>query len=160
MIKRDLLNRTLFMLWIGHVCCLTKEQSHKYKWSVEAANDLKKMAVIRRGHLAQPRTELSKQPYTFWVKQYDMHTSYNVKDEVRNGVPGALVIHTSNSNDGYFIPDTVEGGKGEECPCEDEWCMICGCRHFIAKRIFCGEIPFCIDNIHRRHLFILELPMS
>ena len=37
-----------------------------------------------------------------------MHTFYNVKVEVRNSDPGALVIHMSNSSNGYFIPENVE----------------------------------------------------
>ena len=139
---------------------LQKRQSLKYKWEVEAANELKMMDVIRRGHLTQPRSELSQLPYNYWVKQYDDHSSYNVENVVTDGVHGALVIHTSNSNNGYFIPDNMVGGEGEECPCDDEWSMNCGCRHFIAKRIFRGEQPYCRPNIHLWHLFAVELPLS
>lgn len=142
----DVMDRTCLLL--------QKRQSLKYKWSVEAANDLRKMDAIRRAHLNRPRNELSQRPYKFWVQQYDMYTSYTVEDCVQDGVPGARVRHTSNSNDGYFIPD------GGVCPCEDEWAMMCGCRHKIAKSISRREDPFCKEDIHRRHLFVMELPTS
>ena len=139
---------------------LQKRQALKYKWEVEAANELKKMDVIRRGHLTNARSALSQLPYNFWVKEYDDYSSYNVANETRDGISGAVMIHTSNSNTGYFIPDVMVGGEGEECPCEEEWSMQCSCRHFIAKRIFRGEEPFCQPNIHRWHIFHVELPTS
>ena len=37
-----------------------KKQNEKYKWSVEAANDLTKMDDVRRSHLMEPRNKLSK----------------------------------------------------------------------------------------------------
>ena len=83
---------------------LQKRQALKYKWELEAANKLKKMDVIRRGYLTQARSALSQLPYNYWVKQYDDHSSYNVKNEIQDGVHGAVVTHTSKSNSGYFIP--------------------------------------------------------
>ena len=139
---------------------LQKRQSLKYKWQVEGANALQKMDVIRRGHLTKPRNELSQRPYHFWVEQYELYPSYMVEDAVRDGVNGAIIKHTSQSNEGYFIPDVTIGGEGEECPCAHEWASTCGCCHFIAKRIFRGEQPFCKKNIHSWHLFHVELPTS
>lgn len=139
---------------------LQKRQAFKYKWEVEGANELKKMDLFRRVHLSRPRTVLSQLAYNFWVKEYNQHSSYNVQEVIQEGIPGAIVIHTSNSNSGYFIPDHMTGGEREECPCEQEWSMQCGCRHFIAKRISRGEDPFCQQNIHPWHLFSVELPSA
>ena len=74
---------------------LQKKQALKYKWEVEAANELKKIDVIRRGYLTQAMSALSQLPYNYWVKQYDDHSSYNVKNEIQDGVHGAVVTHTS-----------------------------------------------------------------
>eukprot|EP00957_Ditylum_brightwellii_P073077 5553287-Ditylum_brightwellii.AAC.1 len=138
----------------------TKRQALKYKWEVEAAKEPKKMDVIRCGYLTQTRSALSQLPYNYWVKQYDDHSSYNVKNEIRDDVCGAVVTHTSKSNSGYFILDVTVGSLGEECPCEDQWAMQCSCHHFIAKRVFRGEEPFCQHNIHHWNIFNVEIPTS
>ena len=95
---------------------LQKRQAFKYKWEVEGANELKKMDLFRRVHLSRPRTVLSQLAYNFWVKEYNQHSSYNVQEVIQEGIPGAIVIHTSNSNSGYFIPDHMTGGNGKNVP--------------------------------------------
>ena len=137
-----------------------KRQVSKYKYAVDYASDMDKLDATRRRHLESPRQSLDSKPYFLFLQQYNLYTSYNVRNEVRGEVAGALVCHTSNSNDGYFIPDDEVLGKGEECPCSDEWVWGINCRHFIAKRIFRNEPPFCKPNIDNRHLFISTLQRS
>ena len=57
---------------------LQKRQALKYKWEVEAANELKMLDVFTRGHLTPARNTLSQLPYNYWVKEYNARSSYNV----------------------------------------------------------------------------------
>eukprot|EP00984_Skeletonema_dohrnii_P026363 scaffold15703_cov125-Skeletonema_dohrnii-CCMP3373.AAC.2 len=118
------------------------------------------MDASRRADLEQARLRLCKNQYEFFVTEYDSRYSYNCNDEIVDGQEGTRVRHSSNSNEGYFIPDAGVNGVGEVCPCETEQSDACGCRHFCAKRVHRKEPVFCLENIHKRHLFQIELPVE
>jgi hypothetical protein len=147
---RDTIRRTSLII--------QKKQQLAYKWRAEAHNELLRILDGKRqDDLKEPRQVLCRVMYKFFEKEYDLRTSYNVEDVIVEGQHGARVRHTSNSNEGYFIPDAGMNGVGEVCPCETEQTYSCGCRHFCAKREHRKEPPFCQPNVNPRHLFDIEL---
>eukprot|EP00985_Skeletonema_marinoi_P029875 scaffold29448_cov65-Skeletonema_marinoi.AAC.2 len=91
---------------------LQKHQDFDYKWQAEAQLDLQRMDASRRGDLEQARLRLCKNQYEFFVTEYDSRYSYNCNDEIVGGHEGTRVRHSSNSNEGYFIPDAGINGVG------------------------------------------------
>ena len=116
--------------------------------------------VVRKEDLREPRLLLCKEEFGFFVSEYNLYPSYMCSDEIVDGQSGTRLRHTSNSNDGWFIPDAGVNGVGEVCPCDTEKRESCCCRHFCAKRKHRKEPVFCRENIHPRHIFTVELPLE
>ena len=117
----------------------------KDRWATEAASDLRSIEdPVKRSHLTQARKELDRIPYQWFCKEYDLHREYNIIREVNDGINGARVIHTSNSNAGYFIPDDDDVNGIGICRCTKQFGRLNGCCHGIAKRISEGKVAVCV----------------
>lgn len=129
------------------------KQLAKVKWAGGYGDAIKKMSTAQKRHLSEARKVLDKRSFQDFEEQYNLYPQYNVTDEVRGGVSGAVVSHTSSSPEkGYFIPDDGV------CPCSHEKAKCNHCRHLIAKKVHRKELPFMKEKVDRRHIFIEKLP--
>lgn len=128
----------------------------KDRWATEAAAELERIKdPVKRQHLTAPRKELDRKPYSWFKEEYELYKQYNIKQGLtENNISGSRVRHTSNSNDGYFIPDDdpMTGEMGI-CPCTKSIAMMNICCHMQAKRIAEGKEPYCRDLVSQRHYF-------
>ena len=88
-------------------------QQEKNLWYCTVDADLRQMTKDRSEQLSMARKQMDKKPYNLFVEEFDHSLQYSAKDEVRDGVPGCVIRHVSQSeSDGRFIPD---GEKCKQC---------------------------------------------
>lgn len=128
-------------------------QQEKNLWYCTVDADLRQMTKDRSEQLSMARKQMDKKPYNLFVEEFDHSLQYSAKDEVRDGVPGCVIRHVSQSeSDGRFIPD---GEKCKQCAESNAWSF---CRHDIKKCIHRGVPVFDGESINAVHLFYVFIP--